>query len=107
MVCQTQFKMSDAFLFLSLFIILQVFLLGCIFYLWSSQHFSSDGDSPNFVPSVFYYRASESMGSDTEYAIIRSQNHMANIRSTEWESNASTSGLSSSRVLSAIDSEPV
>ena len=99
--------MPDAIVFLSLFIILQVFLLGCIFYLWSSQHFSSDGDSPNFVPSVFYYRASESMGSDTEYTIIRTQNHMANIRSTGSESYVSTSGLSSSRVLSAIDSELV
>ena len=82
--------MADAIVLFSLFIILQILVLGCIFYLWSSQHFSSDAYSPNSIPTVIYYQASESMGSDTEYAVINS-----------------TSGLSSSRGLPAIDSEPV
>ena len=99
--------MADAIVLLSLFIILQVFILGCIFYLWSSQQFSSDSDSPNSIPTVIYYRASESMGSDTEYAIINSQNSMTIDRCAGSESQLSTNGLSSSRILSATDSEPL
>ena len=99
--------MDDAIVLFSLFIILQILVLGCIFYLWSSQHFSSDADSLNSIPSVIYYRASESMGSDTEYAIINPQNSMAIDRCAGSESQLSTNGLSSSRILSATDSEPV
>ena len=52
-------------------------------------------------------RASENMASDSEYAIINSQNSMAIDGCAGLESQLSTNGLSSSRIHSAADCEPV
>ena len=93
-------------LVLSLFIIF-LGLLCMLYSWWESQQFSSDGNPQNSIPTVFYYRGSEDIGSETEYAVINSQNSMAIDGCTGSESRLSTNGISSSRVLSAIDGDHV
>ena len=98
--------MAYAIVLLSLFIIF-LGLLCILYFLWESHHFSSDGNSQNSLPTVFYYRGSEDIGSETEYAVINLQNSMAIDGCTGAESRLSTNGISSSRILSGIDGDHV